>query len=96
MSTTMITHLHADPDHIDALAELITEGRDRMRTADGCEAFDLLRADDDPGAFVFIQRWDAPESHDTAFADKIIATGHLDKVLAAIDRPIEQHGYHTT
>jgi hypothetical protein len=32
-------------------------------------------------------------AHDAAFADHIVQTGHLDKVLAALDEPILHHTY---
>ncbi len=93
MSITTFTHLHASPGQEDVLAELLAEGRNRMRAAEGCESFDILRDEDDPRALAFLQRWVSHEAHDTAFAEHIVQTGHLDKVLAALDEPIVQHTY---
>jgi quinol monooxygenase YgiN len=93
MSTTIVTHLHAAPGQKDVLAELLAEGRNRMRGAEGCESFDVLRDEDDPRAVAFLQRWVTHEAHDTAFAERIVQTGHLDKVVAALDEPIVQHTY---
>jgi quinol monooxygenase YgiN len=93
MSITIVTHLHAAHGQDQLLAELAAEGRTRMRAADGCESFDLLRDEDDPCALAFLQRWVSHEAHDTAFAERIAQTGHLDKVLAALDKPIAQHTY---
>jgi len=93
MSVTMITHLHAAPEKGDDLAELLRAGRDRMRTAPGCESFQLLREETDPRSFVFVQGWVSHEAHDAAFTERIVQTGHLEKVLAAIDEAIVQPSY---
>lgn len=93
MSVTMITHLHAAPEKGDALAQLLVAGRDRMRTAEGCESFQLLREESDSRSFVFLQRWVSHEAHDAAFAEQIVQTGHLEKVLAALDQAIAQPSY---
>ncbi|HEY5025901.1 MAG TPA: antibiotic biosynthesis monooxygenase family protein [Acidimicrobiales bacterium] len=94
MSITTVTHLHAASDQQDDLAQLLAAGRDRMRAAEGCESFDLLRDEDDPCAMAFLQRWVSHEAHDAAFAERIVQSGHLDKVLAVLDEPIVQHTYH--
>jgi quinol monooxygenase YgiN len=93
MGITTVTQFHAAPGQEDVLAELLAEGRNRMRAAEGCESFDLLRDEDDPRGLAFLQRWVSHEAHDTAFAERIVQTGHLDKVLAALDDPIVQHTY---
>jgi quinol monooxygenase YgiN len=93
MSVTMITHLHAAPEKGDDLAELLGAGRDRMRATDGCESFQLLRDENDSRSFVFVQRWESHEAHDAAFAEQIVQTGHLEKVLAALDEAIVQPSY---
>jgi quinol monooxygenase YgiN len=93
MSVTTITHFHAAPDQEKVLAGLMAEGRHRMQVAEGCESFDLLRDEDDPAALAFLQRWVSHEAHDTAFAERILQTGHLDKLLVALDGPIVQHTY---
>jgi quinol monooxygenase YgiN len=64
-----------------------------MRGAEGCEFFDLLRDEEQSRTFVFLPGWDSHQAHDTAFAERIVRTGHLDKVFAAIDQPIVQHTY---
>jgi quinol monooxygenase YgiN len=93
MSVTMLTHLHAASEQGDDLAELLATGRDRMRTAEGCESFELLRGERDGRSFVFVQRWTSHEAHDAAFVERIVQTGHLEKVLAAIDEEIVQPSY---
>jgi quinol monooxygenase YgiN len=93
MSITHITEFHAASGQESALADLLSEGRSRMRAADGCESFDLFREQDDPKAFTFVQRWSTPEAHDTAFAERIAATGHLEKVLATLGAPLIQRTY---
>jgi quinol monooxygenase YgiN len=93
MSITAITNLHAAPGQDDDLARLLASGRDRMRDAEGCESFDLLRDEDDPCAMTFLQRWVSHAAHDAAFSERIVQSGHLAKVLAVIDKPILQHSY---
>ncbi len=93
MGITTITTFHAAAGKENELAELLTIGRDRMREAEGCESFELLRDEDDSCAMAFVQQWDTHEAHDSAFADRILATGHLDNVVAALDEAITQHTY---
>ena len=64
-----------------------------MRAADGCESFDLYHEQDDEQAFTFVQRWASPEAHDAAFGERIVQSGHLDKVLAALGQPLVQRTY---
>jgi quinol monooxygenase YgiN len=94
MSVTIITNLHAAPGRDDELAALLTTGRDRMRDAEGCESFELLRDEGDTCSMAFVQQWASDGAHDRAFAERIVATGHLEKVLAATDVPIVQRSYH--
>lgn len=92
MSITHITEFYAAPGQEGTLLALLTEGRDRMRAAEGCESFDLYHGQDEH-AFTFVQRWISPEAHDAAFADRIVQTGHLDKVLATLGQPLVQRTY---
>jgi quinol monooxygenase YgiN len=94
MSVTIITHLHASLGQEDLLAGLLAEGRNRMRAADGCEAFELLQDDQDPCSFAFCQRWASPQDHHAAFNERILQTGHINEVLAALNEPLVQHSYH--
>ncbi len=64
-----------------------------MMGADGCESFDILRDQADPRSFAFIQTWVSRQAHDTAFGTLIMATGHLDKVLAVLDEDVSQTFY---
>jgi len=50
MGITTVTQFHAAPGQEDVLAELLAEGRNRMRAAEGCESFDLLRDETTPAA----------------------------------------------
>jgi quinol monooxygenase YgiN len=93
MSITHITEFHAAPNQESTLASLLTEGRNRMRAADGCESFDLYRDQDDDLAFTFVQRWASAQAHDAAFGERIAQTGHLEKVLASLDQPLMQRTY---
>jgi quinol monooxygenase YgiN len=93
MSITHITSFRAAPGQQSTLESLLIEGRNRMRVADGCESFDLYRDQADELSFTFIQRWTSPEFHDAAFDERIVATGHIEKVMAALGQPLVQRTY---
>jgi quinol monooxygenase YgiN len=93
MSIATVTRFHVTPGHEEALLELLMEGRGRMHAARGCESFSLLRDEADPQSLVFLQRWATHEAHNAAFSERILETGHLEKVLATLDEPIVQNVY---
>jgi quinol monooxygenase YgiN len=93
MSITHVTEFHAAPGQQSTLEPLLIEGRNRMRAADGCESFDLFKDQEDELSFTFIQRWASPEAHDAAFGERIVETGHLEKVLAGLGQPLVQRTY---
>jgi quinol monooxygenase YgiN len=93
MSITHITSFRAAPGEQGTLETLLVEGRNAMRAADGCESFDLYRDQDDELSFTFVQRWTSPELHNVAFGERIVASGHLEKVLAALGQPLVQRTY---
>jgi quinol monooxygenase YgiN len=93
MSFHAITRFHASVGQEEALVGLLTEGRNRMRSAEGCQSFDVLRDETEAQALVFIQQWSSHEAHDAAFTELILQSGHLEKVLAALDEPIVQNNY---
>jgi quinol monooxygenase YgiN len=64
-----------------------------MLSAEGCEAFEILRDQTDRQSFVFIQTWSTREAHDAAFGELILASGHLEKVLATLDEGVVQSFY---
>jgi quinol monooxygenase YgiN len=93
MSVTSLTRFHATAGQEKTLLELQSEGRRRMLAADGCESFDILRDEGDHRSFVFVQTWASREAHDAAFGDLILASGHLEKVLATLDEGVVQNFY---
>ncbi len=93
MSITSVTRSHAIPGEEDTLLDLQTEGRRRMMAADGCQSFDILRDQADTQSFVFVQTWTSREAHDAAFGELILASGHLEKVLAVLDEGVAQTFY---
>lgn len=93
MSVISVTRFHAIEGHEDALLELQSEGRRRMLAADGCEAFDILRDQADSRSSAFVQTWSSREAHDAAFGELIMASGHLEKVLATLDEGVIQTFY---
>ena len=93
MSVITVTRFHAAEGQEQALHELQSEGRRRMLAADGCEAFAILRDQADPRASAFLQTWSSREAHDAAFGELIMASGHLEKVLATLDAGVVQAFY---
>jgi quinol monooxygenase YgiN len=93
MSITHMTEFHAASGQENTLELLLIEGRNRMREADGCESFELYRDRDDDLAFTFIQRWASSEAHDAAFGERIVQTGHLERVMAGLGQPLAQRTY---
>jgi quinol monooxygenase YgiN len=93
VSITTVTRFHAALGEEKALLELQTEGRRRMLAADGCQSFDILRDQSDTQSFVFVQTWISREAHDAAFGELIVASGHLEKVLAVLDEGVAQTFY---
>ena len=93
MSITTVTRFHASAGQEEVLLELQREGRRRMQDADGCESFEILRDQSDPRASAFVQTWTSREAHDAAFGERILASGHLEKVLAELDEGVVQTFY---
>lgn len=93
MSVTTVTRFHAAEGQEEVLLALQSEGRRRMLAADGCESFDILRDQSDPRSSAFVQKWSSREAHDAAFGELIMASGHLEKVLAALDEGVVQTFY---
>jgi quinol monooxygenase YgiN len=93
MSVTTVTRFHAAAGQEATLLDLQSEGRRRMLAADGCESFHILRDQADPRSFAFVQTWSSREAHDAAFGELIMASGHLEKVLATLDEGVVQTFY---
>ena len=93
MSVTSLTRFHATSGQEDTLLDLQREGRRRMLNAQGCESFEILRDETDRQSFVFVQTWSTREAHDAAFGELILASGHLEKVLATLDEGVVQNFY---
>jgi len=93
MSVTTVTRFHAAEGREEVLLALQSEGRRRMMAADGCESFDILLDQADPRSSAFLQTWSSREAHDAAFGELIMASGHLEKVLATLDEGVVQTFY---
>ena|ERR1700722_5842272 len=93
MGIIKITEFQSAAGQQNTLGPLLAEGRNRMRLADGCETFDLYRDEDDELSFTFVQRWASTESHDAAFGERIVQSGHLEKVLKCLGKPLIQRTY---
>ena len=93
MSVTTVTLFHVAAGQETTLLSLQCEGRRRMLAADGCKSFDILRDQADPRCSAFVQTWSSREAHDAAFGELIMASGHLEKVLATLDQGVIQTFY---
>ena len=93
MSVTTITRFHAAEGQDATLLALQAEGRRRMLAAEGCESFDILRDQADRRSSAFVQTWSSRQAHDAAFGELIMASGHLEKVLATLDEDVVQTFY---
>jgi quinol monooxygenase YgiN len=89
MSVMVIVTFHAAEGNADALLPLLQAGRDVSRAAEGCEAFDLYRREDDTNTFTFLERWSSIDAHHENMRRNIVETGHLAKLLPLLDRPID-------
>jgi quinol monooxygenase YgiN len=89
----MIVSFQAAEGKAEALRPLLQQGRDFSRKAKGCEAFDLYQGQDDPHQFVMVQRWASAEAHHVHFEKNVKASGHLDKILPLLAKPIESGVY---
>ncbi len=93
MSVTTVTRFHVAAGQEATLLALQSEGRRRMLAADGCKSFDILRDQADSRSSAFVQTWSSREAHDAAFGELIMASGHLEKVLATLDEGVVQNFY---
>ena len=93
MGITTVTRFHAAEGQEATLLELQSEGRRRMLAAEGCQSFDILREQADPRSTAFLQTWSSREAHDAAFGKLVMASGHLEKVLATLDEEVVQTFY---
>jgi len=93
MSITTVTRFHAAEGQEATLLELQSEGRRRMVAAEGCLSFEILRDQTDPRSSAFLQKWASREAHDAAFGELILASGHLEEVLATLDEGVVQTFY---
>jgi quinol monooxygenase YgiN len=87
VSVHVVVNLHASDGNAERLAPLLLEGRDLSRRAEGCEAFDLFRRQDDPNRFMFLERWASLEAHHANMAQNIVASGDLAKMMPFMTGP---------
>jgi quinol monooxygenase YgiN len=87
VSVNVVVNFQASDGNAESLLPLLREGRDLSRKADGCEAFDLFRRQDDPDKFMFMERWTSIDAHHANMAVNIVASGHLAKILPLLIGP---------
>ena len=79
MSTplTVVALLHAQPGKEDVLRQALLALVDPTRTEDGCIQYDLHQENQEPGHFVFVERWTSKEA-----LDRHLASPHMSAILA--------------
>ena len=87
MSVDVVINFQALPGHAAELRELLAEGRNLSRAAEGCESFELYQREDDENKFMFLERWASIESHHQNMASNIVASGHLARILPLVVGP---------
>jgi quinol monooxygenase YgiN len=93
MSVMMIVSFQAADGKAEALRPLLQQGRDFSRKAKGCEAFDQYQDQDEPDQFVMVQRWISAAAHHAHFENNVKGSGHLDKILPLLAKPIASGVY---
>jgi quinol monooxygenase YgiN len=81
MSVSVVVNFYASEGKADELRPLLQRGRDISRRSLGCESFELFQRQDDLNKFVFLETWSSIEAHHQNMAEKIVASGHLEKIL---------------
>ena len=94
MSIMMIVSFQATEGNAESLLSLLQQGRELSLDAEGCEAFDLCRAQSDQNRFVMIQRWASEQAHHASFEQNIKGSGHLAKILPLLAKPIDGTLFH--
>jgi quinol monooxygenase YgiN len=61
-----------------------------MLAAEGCKSFDFLHDQADQRSSSLLQTWSSREARDAAFGELIMASGHLEKILATLDEGVVQ------
>jgi quinol monooxygenase YgiN len=89
VSVDVVVNFQASVGNAAELLPLLREGRDISRRAEGCEAFELFRRQDDDTKFMFIERWTSIEAHHANMAENIVASGHLAKLIPYLVGPPE-------
>ena len=85
----MIYEFHAGDGKAPDLLQLLQQGRDRARSVEGCEAFDVYQSDTDPHRFVMVESWASAEAHQAHFEQNVQAAGVLDAAVALMTKPPE-------
>lgn len=86
---TIIRHyaMRAGDGQADALLTALHELARVVGSLEGCEGIDLLRDQDDPARFVFLERWTTADAHKAA-AGKL-PRELIGAVLAPLADPLE-------
>ena len=87
MRVVQIVRMEAAPGKAAQLLVLLQQGRDFTLKVDGCEAFDVYQAKDDPHQLLMVERWASVEAHQTHFEKNVKATGLLDRCVALMREP---------
>ena len=90
MSVTIIVRFQAAEGKATALKELLQQGRDFSRKAEGCESFEVYQAKEARSQFVLVQSWSSDEAHTANFESNVKGSGHLAKISQLLAKPIER------
>jgi quinol monooxygenase YgiN len=87
MSVTIVVNFQASEGNAAKLSELLQQGRDFSRKAEGCESFEMFQRENDPNKFMFLERWASLDAHHENVAKNVVASGHLDKIKPLLAAP---------
>ena len=68
----VLATITAQPDHADAVRDVLTTLAETSRQDDGCEGYTLTQSADDPAMFVTVERW-----RDAAALEAHMNTPHI-------------------
>jgi quinol monooxygenase YgiN len=87
MSVARVYRIKAAPGKEQALAEAVESVGQVVRDAEGCEGTFLMQDTENPGDFLFVEKWQTIDHHKKALES--LPPGTLDPVVAAVAGPPE-------
>lgn len=84
----VIAHIHARPEHIEQVREILTGFVAPTRAEAGCIVYDLFQRLDDPTHFTFVEEWTGQPALDAHSQSAHLAEGRA-KLAGLVERPAE-------